>query len=102
MRPIIINNVLRSARTLGDACEKFRTFCIDGVDVDEARITDYVHRSLVLVTHCRRSSGTTRYRPSRTTPTGPVAVCANRHLHPGFHREDSDRNVVPEDMVGLF
>ena len=30
MRPIIINNFLHSARILGDACEKFRVFSVEG------------------------------------------------------------------------
>src|SRR4029077_18040548 len=30
MRPIIINNVLHSARVLGDACEKLRRFSVEG------------------------------------------------------------------------
>ena len=30
MRPIIINNFLHSARILGDACEKFRHFSVEG------------------------------------------------------------------------
>src|SRR5262245_32423679 len=29
MRPIIINNVLHSARVLGDACDKFRHFSVE-------------------------------------------------------------------------
>jgi fumarate hydratase class II len=50
MRPIIINNFLHSARILGDACEKFRTFCIEGAEVDEKRVAEFVNRSLMLVT----------------------------------------------------
>src|SRR6202012_6096997 len=50
MRPIIINNVLHSARILGDACEKLRTFSVDGTQLDQAKVSDYVGRSLMLVT----------------------------------------------------
>ena len=50
MRPIIINNVLHSARILGDACTKLRTFCIEGTRLDTDRIGDFVNRSLMLVT----------------------------------------------------
>ncbi|MDT5356739.1 MAG: fumarate hydratase, class [Mycobacterium sp.] len=50
MRPIVINNFLHSARILGDACEKLQTYCIDGVQLDNDQIAQYVHRSLMLVT----------------------------------------------------
>ena len=50
MRPIIINNFLHSARILGDACETLRVFCIEGTELDTARIADFVERSLMLVT----------------------------------------------------
>jgi fumarate hydratase class II len=50
MRPIIINNFLHCARILGDGCEKFRRFSVEGTELDRARIADLVGRSLMLVT----------------------------------------------------
>jgi fumarate hydratase, class II len=50
MRPIVINNFLHSARILGDACDKLRTYCIDGTRLNTEQIDQYVHRSLMLVT----------------------------------------------------
>ena len=50
MRPIIINNFLHSARILGDGCEKFRTFSVEGTQLDEKRIAVFVENSLMLVT----------------------------------------------------
>ena len=50
MRPIIINNFLHSARVLGDACEKFRRFSIEGTRLNRKRIDDMLGRSLMLVT----------------------------------------------------
>ncbi len=50
MRPIIINNVLHSARILGDGCEKFRTFSVEGTKLNEKRIAHYVEQSVMLVT----------------------------------------------------
>ncbi len=37
MRPIIINNFLHSARILGDGCEKFRIFSVEGTQLDARR-----------------------------------------------------------------
>jgi fumarate hydratase class II len=50
MRPIIINNVLHSARILGDACDKLRRYSVEGTRLHRKRIDEMVHRSLMLVT----------------------------------------------------
>jgi fumarate hydratase class II len=50
MRPIIINNFLHSARILADGCEKFRTFSVEGTNLNRERIAELVDRSLMLVT----------------------------------------------------
>jgi fumarate hydratase, class II len=50
MRPIIINNFLHSARVLGDACEKFRHFSVEGTKLNRDRIAEMLGRSLMLVT----------------------------------------------------
>jgi fumarate hydratase class II len=50
MRPIIINNFLHSARILGDGCEKFRRFSVEGTELNRDRIDEMVGRSLMLVT----------------------------------------------------
>jgi fumarate hydratase, class II len=50
MRPIIINNFLHSARILGDACEKFQRFSVEGTKLNRDRIAEMLGRSLMLVT----------------------------------------------------
>jgi hypothetical protein len=44
------SRVVHSARILGDACEKFQNYCIDGIELDFEQINQYVDRSLMLVT----------------------------------------------------
>ncbi len=50
MRPIIINNVLHSIRILGDACQKMRTFSVEGTQLNRSHIDASVDQSLMLVT----------------------------------------------------
>ncbi|HEY3706733.1 MAG TPA: class II fumarate hydratase [Terracidiphilus sp.] len=50
MRPIIIWNVLQSARLLTDASSRFREFGVEGIELDRRRIEKYVSESLMLVT----------------------------------------------------
>jgi fumarate hydratase class II len=50
MRPIIINNFLHSATILADGCEKFRTFSVEGTELDRSRIAAHLANTLMLVT----------------------------------------------------
>ncbi|MGW7255345.1 class II fumarate hydratase [Streptomyces sp. NPDC054834] len=50
MRPMIIKNFLHSARILADGMEKFRTFSVEGTELNRAKIAQYVNESLMLVT----------------------------------------------------
>ena len=50
MRPVVIRNVLHSARILGDACRQFRMHGIEGITLNREQIERYVEDSLMLVT----------------------------------------------------
>jgi len=50
MRPIIINNVLRSCRNLADACGTLERFSVVGTMLNRTRIDEQIGRSLMLVT----------------------------------------------------
>ena len=49
-KPVIIHNVLQSARLLGDAATNFERFCASGIEPNRARIAENLRRSLMLVT----------------------------------------------------
>lgn len=49
-KPMIIFNVLQSARLIGDACESFNENCAVGIEPNEDRIKMHVNNSLMLVT----------------------------------------------------
>ena len=49
-KPVMVFNVLRSARLLGDAAASFADRCIAGIAADEDRINELMQRSLMLVT----------------------------------------------------
>ena len=50
MRPVVIHNVLTSARILADGAETFRIHTVEGVEIDRERIAGLVEKSLMLVT----------------------------------------------------
>jgi len=57
MRPIVIYNVLHSARLLADACQNFRVFCVDGIELNRKRIAEFVEKSLMFATALSPSIG---------------------------------------------
>jgi fumarate hydratase class II len=50
MRPLVINNFLHCARILGDGCEKFRVFSVEGTELNRPRIAEMLDQSIMLVT----------------------------------------------------
>jgi fumarate hydratase class II len=57
MRPIVIYNFLHAARLLAGACENFRVFCVEGIDLNHKRIAGFVEQSLMLATALSPSIG---------------------------------------------
>ena len=49
-KPVIIHNFLNSVRLLADACRSFTDHCVTGMELNVARIDEYVKNSLMLVT----------------------------------------------------
>jgi fumarate hydratase class II len=49
-KPMMIFNLLHSARLLGDSCRDFRRFLVEGLQVNREHVAEGVGRSLMLVT----------------------------------------------------
>ncbi|MGC8510050.1 MAG: class II fumarate hydratase [Acidimicrobiales bacterium] len=49
-KPVIIHNFCNSIDLLTDACDRFREFCVEGLEPDLARIAQHLNNSLMLVT----------------------------------------------------
>ncbi len=101
MRPIIINNVLHSARILGDACTKLREYCIEGTELNREKIAGYVQNSLMLVTALSPVIGYDKasaiaHHASDTGSTLREAALASGDIS----AQDFDRVVDPKTMVG--
>jgi fumarate hydratase class II len=100
-RPMIIYNVLTSARLLADACESFNLHCIAGIKANSPRIKQHLDQSLMLVTALSPHIGYQK-----------AADIAHKALHDGLTlrqaslklgyltAEEFDRWVRPEEMLG--
>jgi fumarate hydratase class II len=100
MRPIIINNVLHSSRILGDMCEKLRTFSVEGTKLDSAKVSDYVGRSLMLVTALSPHIGYDKASAIAHKADDEGTSLRDAALALGVLATDFDRIVDPKSMVG--
>jgi fumarate hydratase class II len=48
--PVMVHNLLHSIRLLKDACHGFVDFCVEGLELNRARIDENLRQSLMLVT----------------------------------------------------
>ncbi len=48
--PVMVHNLLHSIRLLKDACRGFVDFCVEGLELNRARIDENLRKSLMLVT----------------------------------------------------
>ncbi|HEY6760590.1 MAG TPA: class II fumarate hydratase [Baekduia sp.] len=100
MRPIIINNVLHSARILGDACDKLRTFSVEGTELDTGSIAGDVARSLMLVTALSPRIGYDRASAIAHKADDEGTTLREAALALGVDAAEFDRVVDPKAMVG--
>ncbi len=101
MRPIIIKNVLHSARILGDACVKFREYGIKGIMLDRSRIDKFVGESLMLVTALSPVIGYDKASAIAHRALDENSTLRDAAVKGGFiSAEDFDRIVDPKKMVG--
>ena len=68
-KPVMVANLLSSARLLGDGSRCFAVSCVSGIAANRERITQPMESSLMLVTRSTRTSATTRRRRWRRRRT---------------------------------
>jgi fumarate hydratase class II len=101
MRPVIIANFLHSAGLLAGASRTFRVFCVEGAELNTARIAEHVDRSLMLVTALSPVIGYDKaaeiaHKADHEGTTLRVAALALGYLS----GEEFDRVIDPPSMVG--
>jgi fumarate hydratase class II len=101
MRPLIINNVLHTARMLGDACLTFRAHGIEGITLDRSRIDKFVGESLMLVTALSPVIGYDKASAIAHQALDQNMTLRDAAVQSGFvSAEEFDRIVAPQHMVG--
>jgi fumarate hydratase, class II len=99
-KPVMIRNVLRSARILADVCRTFREFSIEGLEPNRERIEELVHRSLMLVTALTPKIGYDKAAEIAKKAHHEGTTLKDAALALGYLSEaEYDEIVVPERMV---
>jgi fumarate hydratase, class II len=101
MRPIIINNFLHSATILADGCEKFRTFSVEGTELNRDKIDSYVSNSLMLVTALSPVIGYQNAAHIAEQAAADGSTLREAALRSGkVSAEEYDKVIVPKNMIG--
>ncbi len=100
-KPMIGAAVLRSIHLLSIGMESFAERCVEGMEADEARITDLVEKSLMLVTALAPAIGYDNAAKIAKQAHATGATLRETALASGLvDAELFDRLVRPADMVG--
>jgi fumarate hydratase, class II len=99
-KPLIVSNLLRSIRLLGDAAESFRLHCAAGIEPRPERIADHLANSLMLVTALAPHIGYDRAAQIAKRAHKDGTTLREAALALGYvNAEEFDRLVRPEEMV---
>jgi len=100
-KPVIIFNVLTSARLIGDACESFNEHCAVGIEPNFVRIQNMLNNSLMLVTALNTHIGYDNAAKIAKKAHKEDKTLKEAALELGLlTAEQFDEWVRPEDMVG--
>ena len=102
-KPVMIANLLHSARLIGDASQCFRTNCVDGITANHDNIDKLMGASLMLVTALNPHIGYDKASQiaKKAHKEGTTLVEAGGPDGLGFFIEEEFKQwVVPADMVG--
>ena len=101
-KPVMIFNLLMSARLLGDACQSFNDNLAIGIEPNGQRIKENLQNSLMLVTALNTHIGYDKAAKIAKTAYAENTTLKKAAVKLGFLTpEEFDQIVVPERMVGI-
>ena len=98
-RPVIISNYLHSALIMGDMCDHFREFMIEGAALNEAQIKSNIDRSVMMVTALSPVIGYDQASVIAHYAIDKNLTLKQAALANGVTEEMYDRVVVPINMT---
>lgn len=100
-KPMMVANVLRSIRLLGDASVAFTDKCVDGMTVNREQVDKLLHESLMLVTALNPHIGYDKAAKIAKTAHKNGTTLKAQAIESGYVTEEQFNEWVrPEDMLG--
>ena len=100
-KPMMAANVLQSAQLIGDACMSFDVNCAVGIEPNQARITELLNSSLMLVTALNTKIGYYKAAEIANTAHTNGTTLKEEAVRLGYVTpEQYDEWVKPEEMTG--
>ncbi len=99
-KPVLIHNFCNSIDLLTDACDRFREFCVEGLEPDYEQIDHHLRNSLMLVTALNPIIGYDKAAQVAKRAHKERTTLREAALALGFlSAEQFDAAVVPESMT---
>lgn len=99
-KPVIIHNILESINLLADACDSFCTHCLEGIEVNTAKLEDNLSKSLMLVTTLNPIIGYDNAAKIAKKAFEEDVTLADAAEQLGLlSKEEFAKHVKPEEMV---
>ena len=99
-KPVIIHNFCNSIDLLSDACDRFREFCVEGLEPDYEQIDHHLKNSLMLVTALNPLIGYDKAAQVAKKAHKERSTLREAVVALGFMTgPEFDAAVVPEDMT---
>ena len=99
-KPLMIANLMQSINILGDGCENFRKYLVEGTEPNREKIKRYVEQSLMLVTALAPEIGYDKASEIAHHAHHNGSTLREAALELGYvSAEDFDRIVDPKKMV---
>ena len=99
-KPVIIHNFCNSIDILTDACDRFREFCVEGLEPDYEQIKNHLNNSLMLVTALNPIIGYDKAAQVAKKAHKERLTLRESVVALGFMTgEEFDKAVIPESMT---
>eukprot|EP00093_Oithona_nana_P010147 10147.XXX_194095_195855_1 [CDS] Oithona nana genome sequencing. len=100
-KPMMVANVLRSIRLLGDGCVAFTDKCVDGITVNREQVDKLLYESLMLVTALNPHIGYDKAAKIAKTAHKNGTTLKEEAISLGYLTEEQFNEWVrPENMLG--
>ena len=99
-KPMMANNLIQSAKLLGDACSSFNNNCAKGIEPNKSKINDLLNNSLMLVTALNNKIGYYKAAEIANTAHENGTTLKHEAIRLGYVKEeDYDSWVNPKNMI---